>query len=137
MDTISTKHRSWNMSRIKSKDTAPELIVRSFLHRNGFRFKLHVKDLPGTPDIVLPKYKTIIEVRGCFWHRHPGCKYAYSPKTRVNFWKKKFQENVQRDRRNDLLLSNAGFLVWTIWECEISEEFLSVMCSKIKENLIL
>lgn len=125
------------MSRIKSKDTAPELIVRSFLHRNGFRFKLHVKDLPGTPDIVLPKYKTIIEVRGCFWHRHPGCKYAYSPKTRVYFWKKKFQENVQRDRRNDLLLSNAGFLVLTIWECEISEEFLSVMCSKIKENLIL
>ena len=137
MDTISTKHRSWNMSRIKSKDTAPELIVRSFLHRNGFRFKLHVKDLPGTPDIVLPKYKTIIEVRGCFWHRHPGCKYAYNPKTRVNFWEKKFQKNVQRDRRNDLLLSNAGFLVWTIWECEISEEFLSVMCSKIKENLIL
>ena len=134
MDTISKDRRRWNMQRIRSKNTSPELTVRSFLHRNGFRFKLHVKDLPGTPDIVLPKYKTIIEVRGCFWHRHPGCKYAYSPKTRVNFWKKKFQENVQRDRRNDLLLSNAGFRVLTVWECEISEEFLSTMCSNIKET---
>ena len=88
MDNISPEHRSWNMSRIKSKDTIPERIVRSYLHRNGFRFRLHVKELPGKPDIVLPKYKTVIEVRGCFWHRHKGCKYAYMPKTRIEFWQK-------------------------------------------------
>jgi len=134
MDNISVEHRSWNMSRIKSKDTDPELSVRSYLHRNGFRFRLHVKDLPGTPDIVLPKYKTVIEVRGCFWHRHPGCKYAYKPKSRVDFWEKKFLENIKRDSKNDLLLSKAGYQVLTVWECEISEEFLSKMCSKIKDN---
>ena len=134
MDNISVEHRSWNMSRIKSKDTDPELAVRSFLHRNGFRFRLHVKDLPGTPDIVLPKYKTVIEVRGCFWHRHPGCKYAYRPKSRVDFWEKKFQENIKRDSRNDLLLLKAGYCVLTVWECEISEEYLSIICSKIKDN---
>ena len=134
MDNISVEHRSWNMSRIKSKDTDPELSVRSYLHRNGFRFRLHVKDLPGTPDIVLPQYKTVIEVRGCFWHRHPGCKYAYKPKSRVDFWEKKFLENIKRDSKNDLLLSKAGYQVLTVWECEISEEFLSKMCSKIKDN---
>lgn len=134
MDNISVEHRSWNMSRIKSKDTDPELSVRSYLHRNGFRFRLHVKDLPGTPDIVLPQYRTVIEVRGCFWHRHPGCKYAYKPKSRVDFWEKKFLENIKRDSKNDLLLSKAGYQVLTVWECEISEEFLSKMCSKIKDN---
>ena len=76
MDRLTPEKRSWNMSRIKSKDTTPERIVRSFLHRNGFRFRFHVKDLPGKPDIVLPKYKTVIEVRGCYWHRHEGCKDA-------------------------------------------------------------
>ena len=119
MDTLTPKRRSWNMSRIRSKDTTPERIVRSFLHRNGFRFRLHVKDLPGTPDIVLPKYKTVIEVRGCYWHRHPGCKYAYMPKTRVEFWQLKFAENVVRDTRTDQALKKLGWRVIVIWECAI------------------
>lgn len=120
MDQISPEHRSWNMSRIKSKDTKPELLVRSWLHRNGFRFRLHVKDLPGTPDIVLPKYKTIIEVRGCYWHRHPGCKFAYTPKSNPDFWNAKFAENVKRDTLTDNALKELGWRVIIIWECEIS-----------------
>ena len=119
MDTLTPKRRSWNMSRIRSKDTTPERIVRSFLHRNGFRFRLHVKDLPGTPDIVLPKYKTVIEVRGCYWHRHPGCKYAYAPKTRVEFWSRKFAENVARDKKTEQALKKLGWRVIVIWECEV------------------
>ena len=121
MDTLTPKKRSWNMSRIKSKDTTPERVVRSFLHRNGFRFRLHVKDLPGTPDIVLPKYKTVIEVRGCYWHRHPGCKYAYAPKTRVEFWSQKFAENVARDMKTELALKSLGWRIIVIWECEVDD----------------
>ena len=120
MDRISPEKRSWNMSRIRSNDTTPELMVRSFLFRHGFRFRLHVKNLPGHPDIVLPKYRTVVEIRGCFWHRHSGCKYAYTPKTRTDFWQKKFEENVKRDTRNERLLSNAGYNVLIIWECEVN-----------------
>ena len=121
MDTLTPKKRSWNMSRIKSKDTTPERVVRSFLHRNGFRFRLHVKDLPGTPDIVLPKYKTVIEVRGCYWHRHPGCKYAYMPQTRMEFWQRKFAENVSRDKQTEQALKKSGWRVIVIWECEVKK----------------
>lgn len=134
MDTIQPERRSWNMSRIKSKNTTPERIVRSFLHRNGFRFRLHVKDLPGKPDIVLPKYKTVIEVRGCFWHRHEGCKYAYMPKTKIDFWQKKFEENTKRDIANEQTLLAAGYQVLIIWECEISDDFLPQVVMKIKGN---
>lgn len=132
MDRIEPEHRSWNMSRIRSKDTTPEHIVRTFLHRRGFRFRLHVKDLPGHPDIVLPKYRTVIDVRGCFWHRHNGCKYAYTPKTRIDFWQKKFDDNVKRDIANERLLSNLGYIVLVIWECEISDQFMDTICAKIK-----
>ena len=132
MDRISPEKRSWNMSRIKSKDTTPERIVRSFLHRNGFRFRLHVKDLPGKPDIVLPKYKTVIEVRGCYWHRHEGCKYAYMPKTRIEFWQKKFNENIRRDKVTYQMLSESGFKVFVIWEGEITEAYLNNVCLQIK-----
>ncbi len=122
MDRISKEHRSWNMSRIKGKDTTPELRVRSTLHKLGYRFRLHRKDLPGKPDIVLPKYRTVIFVHGCYWHRHPGCKYAYTPKSRVEFWTKKFQENVERDRINDEALKIAGWKIWIIWECQTTDE---------------
>src|SRR5450759_3948198 len=98
MDIISKEKRSWNMSRIRSKDTKPEKIVRSLLHRMGYRFRLHVQDLPGKPDIVLPRHKTVIFVHGCFWHRHPKCKYAYTPKSRIEFWSKKFEDNIARFR---------------------------------------
>ena len=118
MDRFTLEKRSWNMSRIKSKDTTPECLARSFLHRNGFRFRLHVKDLPGKPDIVLPKHKTVIEVRGCYWHRHEGCKDATTPSTNAEFWQKKFAENVARDKRTEQELKKLGWNVIVIWECE-------------------
>ena len=111
------------MSRIKGKNTKPELAVRSWLHRHGFRFRLHRKDLPGTPDIILPKYRVVIFVHGCFWHRHPGCRYAYTPKSRVDFWKAKFEENIERDQVKTEKLRDLGWNVVTIWECETREEY--------------
>jgi DNA mismatch endonuclease, patch repair protein len=120
MDTISKERRSWNMSRIRSKNTKPELLVRSLLHRTGFRFRLHASKLPGRPDIVLPKWKTAIFVHGCFWHRHTGCGFAYSPKSRKAFWQNKFTENVKRDVRKASALSSLGWKVITIWECEVA-----------------
>jgi len=121
-DTLSSEHRSWNMSRIRSKDTKPEIIVRSLLHKKGFRFRLHVKSLPGNPDIVLPKYRAIIFVHGCFWHRHKECKFAYTPKTRIDFWNKKFQDNINRHSRVERDLINLGWKVFIIWECEIKDK---------------
>ena len=135
MDHLTPEKRSWNMSRIKSKDTTPERIVRSFLHRNGFRFRLHVKDLPGKPDIVLPKYKTVIEVRGCFWHRHPGCKSATNPSSNVDFWQKKFAANVSRDERTEQELKKLGWNVIVVWECETGKSnLLTGLPEKIKEE---
>ena len=119
MDTISKNRRSWNMSRIRSKNTKPELIVRSFLHGMGYRFRLHRKDLPGIPDIVLPKHKTVILVHGCFWHRHSGCNYAYSPKSNVDKWNKKFTENMLRDAKVADEIRRLGWQSITIWECDV------------------
>lgn len=110
------------MSRIRSKDTKPELIVRSMLHRMGYRFRLHRKGLPGKPDIVLPRHKTVIFVHGCYWHRHPGCKYAYHPKSRVDFWEKKFRENVERDTKARAALEALGWRVLVVWECEAVDQ---------------
>ncbi len=106
------------MSGIRSKNTRPEMIVRSWLHRNGYRFRLHRKDLPGKPDVVLPKYKTVIFVHGCFWHRHEGCKKATTPKNNKEFWEKKFSENMERDKVCYLKLKDLGWKVVVIWECE-------------------
>jgi len=117
-DRISKEKRSRNMSRIKSGDTKPELAVRKALHAHGLRFRLHRKDLPGTPDIVLPKHSTVIFVHGCFWHRHKGCRFAYTPKSRMEFWQAKFDSNIERDRRVAQKLSDAGWRVLIIWECE-------------------
>lgn len=107
------------MSRIKGKDTIPEVKVRSLLHRLGYRFSLHRGDLPGRPDIVLQKYKTVIFVHGCFWHRHRGCKYAYTPKTRKVFWKKKFDGNVRRDKTACFSLKRSGWNIVIVWECMV------------------
>lgn len=120
-DRLSKKHRSWNMSRIRSRDTKPEIIVRSVLHRMGYRFRLHRRDLPGSPDIVLPRYKVVVFVHGCFWHRHQGCKYAYTPKSRGEFWQNKFKENVERDKRNRKELEDDGWYVMVVWECETTD----------------
>jgi len=117
-DRLSRAHRSWNMSRIRGENTTPEKLVRSVLHGLGFRFRLHRKDLPGRPDIVLPKWRTVVFVHGCFWHRHSGCRFAYTPKSRIDFWLRKFQENVERDRRNVDALEAAGWRTIVIWECE-------------------
>ncbi len=123
------------MSRIKSKNTTPERIVRSFLHENGFRFRLHSKILPGSPDIVLPKYKTVIEVRGCFWHRHPGCRQSTTPTTNVEFWQEKFSRNVERDRNTEKRLKELGWRLIVIWQCELREDgFLKTLPDRIKKH---
>jgi len=122
MDKISKKHRSWNMSQIKSENTTPERIVRSLLHKMGFRFRLHEKKLPGKPDIVLKKYRTVIFVHGCFWHRHARCKYAYIPKSHHKFWQKKFSENMVRDKNVKRILKKSGWKIITIWECQINNQ---------------
>ena len=106
------------MSKIRGRDTGPELVVRRTAHRMGFRFRLYRKDLPGTPDLVFPRHHLAVFVHGCFWHRHSGCRFAYSPKSRVEFWKEKFKQNVARDRRNQTALRDMGWRVLVIWGCE-------------------
>ena len=122
MDNLTKNQRRRNMSRIRSKNTTPEIRVRSLLHRHGFRFRLHRKDLAGTPDIVLPKFRTAIFVHGCFWHRHEGCKYAATPKTRTDFWQKKFESNIDRDTNVRKALQKQGWKVFVIWECELKNQ---------------
>ncbi len=117
-DTIPSDERSWLMSRIKSADTQPEMIVRSTLHRLGFRFSLRRRDLPGKPDVVMRKWKCVIFVHGCFWHRHPGCPIATMPKSRIDFWQDKFRRNVERDTRVKTQLEDMGWKVVVVWECE-------------------
>lgn len=119
MDRLTREHRSWNMSRIRGHDTGPERMVRSLLHRLGFRFRLHSRRLPGRPDIVLPKYRSVVFVHGCFWHRHLDCPFAYTPKSRVDFWASKFAENVARDRRTTAALRQVGWKAVIVWECEL------------------
>lgn len=117
-DIFEPGKRSEIMSRVRGMDTEPEMIVRRIAHGLGYRFRLHRRDLPGSPDLVFPRYRAVIMVHGCFWHRHPGCKYASSPKTRVRFWQDKFEGNVVRDRRNEEALYELGWRVMVIWECE-------------------
>jgi DNA mismatch endonuclease, patch repair protein len=120
-DRISSQRRSWNMSRIRGLNTAPEIRVRSILHRLGYRFRLHSKSLPGKPDIVLPKYKAVVLVHGCFWHRH-GCKSTATPKSNTRFWQAKFESNVARDAAVHKQLRAFGWRVLTIWACKIKDE---------------
>lgn len=117
MDIVSPETRSRMMRRIQGKNTGPEMAVRSAAHRLGLRFRLHVKDLPGRPDLVFPRYRTVVFVHGCFWHRH-DCSLAATPKTHMEFWQKKFDENVERDARNRRQLQKSGWRVLEIWECE-------------------
>jgi DNA mismatch endonuclease, patch repair protein len=121
MDILSRAQRSAVMSRIQGKDTEPELVVRRLAHGMGFRYQLHRRDLPGSPDLVFPGLGTIIFVHGCYWHRHKGCRYAYSPKSNVSFWRRKFDANVERDRVAILNLKKAGWCVYVVWECETEE----------------
>lgn len=121
MDKLSPAERSRVMSAVRGKDTTPELVVRRLLHAMGFRFRLHRKDLPGKPDIVLPKYHTCIFVHGCFWHQHPGCKRASKPTSNESFWSRKLLGNVRRDELHCQALKALGWRVLTVWECETKD----------------
>jgi len=110
------------MSQIRAKNTKPEIAVRSILHRMGFRYRLHVRALPGCPDIVLPRWRSVVLVHGCFWHRHVGCNQAYTPKTRKKFWLTKFEGNLDRDKKNQAALRAAGWKLIVVWECEVRDK---------------
>lgn len=122
MDTVDTATRSKMMSSIRGKDTGPEMVVRRFLHGQGYRYRIHRKDLPGKPDIVIPRLKVCIFVHGCFWHRHPGCPFATIPKTRPEFWNEKLQKNVMRDLANIDTLEAAGWNILIVWECQLKKD---------------
>ncbi len=136
-DRISKEHRSWNMSRIRSVNTTPELKVRSALHRMGYRYRLHDKTLPGKPDIVLSKYRTVIFVHGCFWHRHTDCKFAYMPKSRIDFWETKFKRNIERHEEVSTRLEKLRWKVITVWECETAntDVLKEILTSKLSEYI--
>ena len=131
-DVHSVETRSYNMSRIRGKDTKPEVKVRKYLFSKGFRYRKNVKTLAGKPDIVLKKYKTCIFVNGCFWHKHEGCKYFVWPKSNVEFWKDKIENTVIRDSHNYELLRNEGWDVIIVWECELKDNFQQRMDSLIQ-----
>lgn len=119
MDVKSKEARSYNMSRIRGKDTKPEELVRKYLFAHGFRYRKNDARLPGKPDIVLPKFKTVVFVNGCFWHKHEGCKYFVWPKNNAEFWEKKIESNIVRDERNYKRLEDLGWRVLVVWECEL------------------
>jgi len=121
MDKLSPEQRSRNMANIKGKDTKPEKIVRSILHSMGYRFRLHNKQLPGKPDIVLPRYRSVVFVHGCFWHGHDGCKRATMPTTRAEFWQNKIAGNRERDSRNIAALENLGYRCLIVWQCDLKD----------------
>lgn len=121
-DNLSSQARSYTMSRIRSIDTGPEKSVRSFLHSRGYRFRLHCKKLPGKPDIVLPRHRIVVFVHGCFWHRHPNCKFATVPKTAAPYWTEKFRKTIKRDQRNTAAVRGLGWRVIVIWECEVRND---------------
>ena len=135
MDVVDTETRSRMMSGIRGKNTKPEMTVRRFLHAHGYRYRLHRRDLPGKPDLVIPKLKVCLFVHGCFWHRHPGCRYATTPKTRVEFWDEKFMKNTARDLANIQALEAAGWQVMIIWECQLKtgKQALDELLLKLNE----
>ena len=137
-DIVDSKTRSRMMAGIKGKDTGPEMLVRHYLHKAGFRYRLHDYNLPGCPDLVLPRYRVVIFVNGCFWHRHQGCKLAYLPKTNLDKWQKKFDQNVIRDRDNIDALVKTGWRVIVVWECGLRkspQDVLALLSSEIKFDI--
>ena len=132
VDNLTPEKRSWNMSRIRSKDTRPEKTVRSLLHSLGYRFRIHNKNLPGKPDIVLPKYNALIFIHGCYWHQHKNCKYASKPKTNKDYWTKKLKANVSRDREVLQKLKLTDWKVLIVWECSLKKkETIELTLNKI------
>ncbi len=135
-DVHTPKKRSYNMSKIKGKNTKPEMLVRRFLHAEGFRYKLHDKTLPGKPDIVLPKYKTIIFVQGCFWHGHENCRYFVIPKTRTEWWVDKINANKINDVRSIAALKKMKWKIIQVWECELKEPYLNKTLDKLPGKIV-
>lgn len=135
MDVHDKETRSYNMSCIKGKGTNPEEIVRKYLFSQGFRYRKNDKRLPGTPDIVLPKYRTVIFVNGCFWHGHKGCKYFVWPKNNAEFWKKKIESNISRDRKKAETLKDQGWKVIVVWECDLKHNFVFSMQNLVDQIL--
>ncbi len=133
VDHVDSAKRSLIMAAVHSKHTKPEVVVRKIVYGLGYRYRLHAKNLPGRPDLVFPGKRIAIFVHGCFWHRHTGCRYATSPKTRVQFWESKFQTNVDRDRRNVSDLESLGWKVLTVWQCELKK--LETLTERLNEFL--
>lgn len=143
MDKISPEARSRNMSKIRGKNTEPEKYIRRLLYHAGFRYRIHYKDLPGKPDVYLSRYKTVLFINGCFWHRHEGCRYATMPKSNTEFWMNKFRRNVERDKAVYEMLGSEGYKVIVIWECIIRQmmkdldferEILASMIHEIRKD---
>ncbi len=134
-DVHSEKVRSYNMSRIKAKNTRPEILVRKFLHGKGLRFRLHPAGMPGKPDVVLPKHKTVIFVHGCFWHGHTGCRYFVVPKSRTEFWTEKIGSNQVRDQKAAHELTAAGWRVITVWECELKPALREQTLNRLTDTI--
>lgn len=138
MDHLTPERRSWNMSQIKSSDTKLEIIVRKYLFSKGFRFRKNDKRYPGKPDIVLPKYKTVVFVNGCFWHMHKGCKQGRLPKSNIDFWREKLERNANNDAKHNQQLIEMGWKPITLWECELKRDFEGTMeklVASLKESL--
>jgi DNA mismatch endonuclease (patch repair protein) len=134
-DVHNKETRSYNMSQVKAKNTKPEMMVRKFLHAQGFRYSLHNKKLPGKPDIVLPKYKTVIFVHGCFWHGHKNCKYFVVPKTRTKWWLNKINTNKSNDKKTIKILKRKGWQVITIWTCQLKNKKIKRTLSSLLKKL--
>ncbi|PIR70272.1 MAG: very short patch repair endonuclease [Candidatus Niyogibacteria bacterium CG10_big_fil_rev_8_21_14_0_10_42_19] len=133
MDHLTKKHRSWNMSRIRNKDTTPEKLVRKALTKLGYRYRLHSKKLHGKPDIVIPKIGTVLFINGCFWHQHKGCKRRTMPKTNIKYWEPKLKRNIEKQKKDILRLKKDGWKTNIIWECEVKNE--KTLSQKIKRML--
>ena len=134
-DVHNKETRSYNMSRIRGKDTKPEMVVRKFLFANGFRYRLHDPNLPGKPDIVLPKYKTVIFVNGCFWHGHKGCSYFVLPKTRTEWWFQKIKATMARDKAAEVALNVLGWKVIIVWECQLKKNGQSIALGSLLSEI--
>lgn len=135
-DVHSKEVRSFNMGRIKGKNTKPEMLVRSFLFKNGFRYRLHDKKLPGKPDMVFPKYRTVVFINGCFWHGHKGCKYFKLPQTRTRWWANKIKKNQDRDIENIAALRHSEWRVITIWECSVKNDKREKTLTELVKSII-
>jgi DNA mismatch endonuclease (patch repair protein) len=134
VDIVDRATRSKMMSGIRGRNTRPELAVRQFLFSAGFRYRLHESSLPGKPDLVLPKYKSVVFVHGCFWHQHPHCRFAYMPKSRTSFWRAKLSGNARRDAKNRRMLKSQGWRVHVVWECQVAPRRLQRLAHAVRRS---